>query len=429
MRTHAPPAPRPAAPAARRLEFLYEIGCVLLSPFEGVADMMEAVLEVVVRPIPLRSAILIARSGSRVSLYLWHSPGDGAERLAALKKKAEESYAYVTGLTASGIETREAVLSGAAEEGEQREPVVIPLALRDQPSSGIILIEPARPLDEADLAFANTAVNLISIALDRLHGRQRETALREQAEQAEKEARRVNENLERLVAERTAQLHQTIKDLHSFAFSIAHDLRAPLRHLHGYSEFLLGSADAASQPYARRIMAATVRMDRLIEDLLQYSRLTLEDVKTEPLEPSPVMSRVIGGLEAEIRERGALIDVQEPLPRVLGHPVPLTQIFENLLSNALKFTARGVIPRIRVGGEKRGDLVRLFVEDNGIGVDPAHQKKIFEVFKRLHKTEEFPGTGIGLAIVRRAAERMGGCVGVESPPGGGSRFWVDLKAG
>ncbi|MDP3541076.1 MAG: ATP-binding protein [Elusimicrobiota bacterium] len=427
VRAHQTPA-RPAAPAARRLETLYEIGRVLLAPFESVEEMNEGVLKLVVKAIPLRGVILVEKRDARVRLHVWRSPRENPERLRALKNQAEGSFARVTGLPAMDVEERESVLKDGAEAGARAvAAVVIPLALRGGPSFGIVQVEPARRLDEADMAFVNTAVDHISIALDRFYGRLRETALREQAEQAEKEARRVNANLERLVAERTVRLERTVKDLHSFAYSIAHDLRAPLRHIHGYCEFLVAGADERSRPHAQRIMAATRRMDQLIEDLLFYSRLTLEDVKTEPMETSDVLARVIAGLDAEIKERQALLDIEAPLPRVLGHAVPLTQIFANLLSNALKFVPRGVSPRIKVRSELRGNLARFTVEDNGIGIDAAHQEKIFDVFLRLHSSDEYPGTGIGLAIVRRAAERLGGTAGVESAPGRGSRFWVELK--
>lgn len=427
MKAHSKPPP-PAAPrASRRLECLQEIGWVLLSPISGDVAMIEAVLELAVQAVPLRGAALVESRDAMVRLYAWTSPKDGAERLSALETSAVQAYSRATGLPVVGVEARAGDIPGAPGPGPAAEPVVIPLGLRGQPSFGVLLLEPARPLDEADLAFVSAAAGQIAIALDRHYGRRRERALRKQAEHAEKEVRSVNENLERLVAERTAQLEQTIKDLHAFAYSIAHDLRAPLRHIHGYSEFLIQGAGQASQPYARRIMAASLRMDRLLEDLLLYSRLTLDTVQPEPIGPSEVLARVLSVLDPQIREKKARVDVEGSLPKVMAHPVPLAQIFENLLSNALKFTPRGVEPRIRVRSDYREGWVRLIVEDNGIGIEPAHQERIFEVFQRLHTNEDYPGTGIGLAIVRRAAERLGGCVGVDSAVGQGSRFWVELK--
>jgi signal transduction histidine kinase len=424
------PAASLTVPASRHLEHLYEIGRVLLSPSASVAIMVEAVLDLVVQVLPLRGVILIEKQESRPRLFAWRPVKDAPGRLDALKRSASSSFAAVTGLSIADAEEREYSLAGALGPGEEAEPVVIPLALPGQASFGILQLDPARPLDEAGLAFAATAAALVAIALDRFYMRSRETSLRQKAERAEMEALRAKEDLERLVAERTAQLDQTVKDLHAFAYSIAHDLRAPLRHIHGYSEFLIKGAGAESQPYARRIMAASLRMDHLIEDLLLYSRLTLDRIKAEPLEPSAVLARVILGMDARIRDKQARLDVESPLPRVMGSSLPLGQVFENLLSNALKFTERGVFPTIRVRSERRGDRVRLVVEDNGIGIAPAHQSRIFEVFQRLHKSADYPGTGIGLAIARRAAERMGGSVGVESAAGHGSRFWVELaKAG
>ena len=170
-------------------------------------------------------------------------------------------------------------------------------------------------------------------------------------------------------------------------------------------------------------------MDALISDLLVYSRLTLDEMGLRRVEPSVVLERVLAGLEKDLGARGAALDVEFPPPAVLAQPDALAQIFENLLSNALKFTPLCLYPRIRVRGETRGDTVRLWVEDNGIGIRPAYREKIFDVFQRLHRSDEIPGTGIGLAIVRRAAERMGGGAGVEAAPERGSRFWVDLQSG
>jgi len=168
-------------------------------------------------------------------------------------------------------------------------------------------------------------------------------------------------------------------------------------------------------------------MDRLIRDLLAYSRVSRMEMRPAPVDLREVVQEALAQLEAAIQEREAQIAVVEPLPSVLAHRSVLAQVVENLLSNAVKFVAQGVRPRVRVWAEGHGDWVRLWVEDNGIGIAPEHQERIFRVFERLHGVEAYPGTGVGLAIVRKGIERMGGRVGVESEVGQGSRFWIELK--
>lgn len=424
----AKPSLRTLPPPSRRLASLHEIGWVLLSPLSGVEATVSAVLAIVVEAVPLRCAILIESRDARTRLFAWRAATDRPELCAERQRKAEAAFERVTGLRPVGLEMREALLPGTAPApGPAVEPLVIPLALRGQPAFGTLQLEAAAAVDCEDRAFLETSANQVAVALDRFYGRRRERLLRRQAEHSEREARQVSENLERLVAERTARLEQTVKDLHSFAYSIAHDLRAPLRHIHGYTEFVVERADPEAKRFAQRIMAASRRMDRLIADLLQFSRLTLDEIVPVPVAPSGVLAQVIADLDPLIREKKARLDVESALPPVLGDPGPLSLIFSNLLSNALKFTPAGVPPWVRVRAEPRDGWVRLVVEDDGIGVAPAYQARIFEVFQRLHTEDEYPGTGIGLAIVRRAAERMGGCCGVDSAPGRGCRFWVDLK--
>jgi signal transduction histidine kinase len=141
-----------------------------------------------------------------------------------------------------------------------------------------------------------------------------------------------------------------------------------------------------------------------------------------------LVGEVLAGLDADIRDRHADVAVERPLPDVTGHRLILAQVGTNLMTNALKFAAPGAPPRVRIRSERRGNRVRLWVEDDGIGVAPEHHDRIFQVFQRLHGPDEYPGTGIGLAIVRRAVERLGGRAGVESEEGRGSRFWVELPA-
>ena len=141
-----------------------------------------------------------------------------------------------------------------------------------------------------------------------------------------------------------------------------------------------------------------------------------------------MVSSALAQLDGEVREQGAEVSVEAPLADVTGHRATLIQVVANLLGNAFKFVAPGVAPRVRVRAEAREGSVRLWVEDNGIGIPPEHHERIFRVFERLHGIEAYPGTGVGLAIVRRAVARMGGRVGLESAPGRGSAFWIELPS-
>ena len=169
-------------------------------------------------------------------------------------------------------------------------------------------------------------------------------------------------------------------------------------------------------------------MDALVQDLLEFSRLTRVEIPLERVDVGTVVSKLLETMAPEIAGRKAEVQVVEPLPAVLGHRLTLGQVLSNLVSNAMKFVAPGVPPRVRVRGEILDSRVRLWVEDNGIGIPPEHHARIFGVFERLHKQEEYPGTGIGLAIVRKCMERMGGLAAVESEIGKGSRFWIEAPA-
>jgi signal transduction histidine kinase len=239
--------------------------------------------------------------------------------------------------------------------------------------------------------------------------------------------------LERRVEERTAQLRETNAALEAFSYTISHDLRAPLRAMQGIAQALLEDygdrLDATGLDYARRVVASAQQMDTLIQDLLAYSRLGRADLPSQPVNLQGVVAEALGRLSGEVRQRDAEVSAEGPFPPVLAHEPTLVQVVTNLLANALKFVPPGVRPRVRVWAEERHGAVRLWAEDNGIGIAPAHQGRIFDVFERLHGDETYPGTGIGLAIVRKGVERMGGRAGVESAEGQGSRFWVELPKG
>ncbi len=236
--------------------------------------------------------------------------------------------------------------------------------------------------------------------------------------------------LEQRVAARTTALEEANTELQAFAYSVSHDLRAPLRAMQGFAQALLedyaDQLDSFAQDYARRIVAAASRMDTLINDLLAYSRLSRAEIRLQPVSLAVVVAEALAQLDAELQERQAQVTVEESLPEVVAHRTTVIQVVTNLLANAVKFVAPTVKPQVRVWAEEREGWVRLWLQDNGIGIAPEHQQRIFRVFERLHGIETYPGTGIGLAIVRKGVERMGGSVGVKSQVGQGSRFWIEL---
>ena len=260
------------------------------------------------------------------------------------------------------------------------------------------------------------------------------TAERAQAEMQLAEAQRQLQqhaaNLEDTVRERTEKLSETAQELEAFSYSIAHDMRAPLRAMRGFSDILMTShadrLDESGREYLRHIATAARRMDGLIVDILNYSKVVRGELKMKPVDVEELIREITATYPA-LQAGRADIAVEGPLPRVLANAAALTQVVSNLLGNAVKFVASGVRPSVRVRGEDDGGFVRLWFEDNGIGIPKNEQARLFHIFTRLHAQEEYEGTGIGLAIVRKAAERMGGRVGVESEERHGSRFWVRLK--
>jgi signal transduction histidine kinase len=186
--------------------------------------------------------------------------------------------------------------------------------------------------------------------------------------------------------------------------------------------------DADGREYCQHIADAAQRMDALINDLLDFSRLGRTELRMQAVSLDQAVRESIGRLEAEIDERQASVVVDGSLPDVMAHYGTLVQISANLISNAVKFVAPDVRPEVKIWAEPHEGSVRLWVEDNGIGIDGENQQEIFDVFSRLHGIESYPGTGIGLAIVARAVDRLGGTVGIESQLDKGSRFWVELIA-
>jgi signal transduction histidine kinase len=200
--------------------------------------------------------------------------------------------------------------------------------------------------------------------------------------------------------------------------------------MQGFAEALVDDCgtqlDEMGREYAGRIISAATRMDLLIQDLLTYSRMSHVELELQPLDLESVIAQALHQLEVPIREANAEISQQKPFPRVMAHHGTAVQLVCNLISNAIKFVTPGLRPRVTLRTEQCQHVVRLWVEDNGIGIAPEFHGRIFRVFERLHGVDKYPGSGVGLAIVRKAAERMQGRVGVESALGQGSRFWIEL---
>jgi two-component system, chemotaxis family, CheB/CheR fusion protein len=236
--------------------------------------------------------------------------------------------------------------------------------------------------------------------------------------------------LEKTVQERTARLRQTLADLEAFSYTISHDLRAPLRAMVGFANLAIGEAgnelNSKSKDYLERIINGAMRLDRLIQDVLAYSRVMRSEFQVAPLDIEGLILDVIQqypGFQPPQLE----VQMESPLPKVLAHAAALTQCIANLLSNSVKFVPQGTRAHVLIRAESVDGQVRIWFEDNGIGIEPINLHRIFNMFERVHSSREFEGTGIGLSIVRKAVERMGGTVGVESEPNHGARFWIQLK--
>src|SRR6185295_4943129 len=212
---------------------------------------------------------------------------------------------------------------------------------------------------------------------------------------AEDRVRQMNEELEARVRERTTSLEESIKELNAFAYTVAHDLRAPLRAVHQYSDILredhAAHLDAEGLEYVRRIAEGAERMDLLILDLLDYSRVARLEIQLVPIDVERLVSESIGILSGELSRVSGKIIVDRPLPPAMADSVLLSQAFINLLANAVKFVPRGRPPEVAVSGTREGDLVRLVVRDNGIGIAVEHFERIFLMFERLNPTEAYAG--------------------------------------
>ena len=249
--------------------------------------------------------------------------------------------------------------------------------------------------------------------------------------QAEEQVRELNSVLEARIEERTAVLKATVQELEAFSYGVSHDMRAPLRAMQGYARKLLEdytdrNLDETAVMYLSRISRAALRLDALIQDVLTYAKV----IRSE----APMSAIDIERLLTDLREvypewnpPHSTIEISAPLPKVWGNEALLTQCLSNLVSNGIKFVAPGQQPRVHIYAEAKDNAVRIFFQDNGIGIDESDYGRVFRMFERIHPAAEFSGTGIGLTIVKKAVERMHGEVGFTSGSGQGCNFWIQLR--
>jgi signal transduction histidine kinase len=236
--------------------------------------------------------------------------------------------------------------------------------------------------------------------------------------------------LEMRVAERTAQLKEANTELETFAYSVSHDLKAPLRGIDGYSQLLAKDyadrLDDEGRLFIRNVRDCAVQMQQLIEDLLSYSRMERRDVQNISLDLPALVQAVVAERTAEMEKAGVSLHLELPSLVVRADRDGLATVLRNLLENAIKFSCGVRSPTVEIGARAEGERTVLWVRDNGIGFDMKFHDRIFEIFQRLQRTEEYPGTGIGLALVRKAMQRMGGRAWAESAPGEGATFYLEI---
>jgi len=276
---------------------------------------------------------------------------------------------------------------------------------------------------------AQGELRLANAQLSAANERLQDTVARQK--RAEEEIRRLNENLERLVDQRTVELKEAIKELEAFSYSVSHDLRAPLRSIDGFSQLLLkdhaAALDDKGKDYLQRVRAAAQRMAALIDDLLQLSRVGRAELRRARVDLSAMARSIIAELSRNDPQRRVEVAIQDALVAD-ADPSLLRVVCDNLLGNAWKFTSKVAAPKIELNVSEEGGETVYRVRDNGAGFDMAYVHRLFGPFQRLHSDVEFPGTGIGLATVQRIIARHGGRVWAEGAVGRGASFWFTLPA-
>lgn len=249
-------------------------------------------------------------------------------------------------------------------------------------------------------------------------------------EKAEQEIQKLNLELENRVIERTARLENVNRELESFAYSVSHDLRAPLRAINGFADIISTRFKNELNPeglhYFNNIIEASRQMDALINDLLTYSRVGRNALQINEIHLQDLFKSILNSLDNSIQQSKAEIELQPDLPNIRSDATLLNRIFSNLIQNAMLYVSKDKKPHVRIEAKKAKGKIILSIRDNGIGIPVDYQQKIFEIFQRLHTDEQIPGSGIGLAIVKKSVQLLNGTITLKSAPGLGTTFFVEL---
>jgi signal transduction histidine kinase len=457
--------------AHRRLEDLYEIS-KLFAGFENVEQTFVPVLDIAMRTLPLRSAILMEAEGGRSKMTVWPSEGQDSEQMRAVKEHVEAAYAYLVGAASTqslnlsqqvGMTARP---QPAGTEGNlAKRFIVIPLVVAHRPPFGALQLEGAQPLDKTDLIFVNAIANQLAIALDRdrawrrditrreyaeegrTHAEERRTHAEERRTHAEErrthaEAKGATAEQERITAESSSdkyealagenarlyeQAQQAVRMREQILAIVSHDLRNPLGTI-------LMTTDALAKrgvlPQAvGRIQRAAERMRRLIEDLLDFASIEAGRlaIKRQPQDPGSMVQETLASLEGVAQEKGLQLtaDIEPHLPKVYCDRDRILQVLSNLVDNAAKVTAEGGHIALRV--ETRGHELLFEVSDSGPGISEEDVKHLFERYWRSGEAE-YEGTGLGLAIAKGIVNAHGGLIWAESELGHGATFLFTVPA-
>lgn len=419
--------------ARSRLELLYRTTDTLLSGIVDFPESLRQLTEALVPALADWGALHLVNDDGAVERVVFLHAGEGAvaampeaEAPVLLAPRTATSRVLRTGMAELHPEIPDAMIVELARDERHLEhlrglgltsALMVPLAARGR-TLGVLTLATTtsgRRYGPEDLAMAEDLAKRAALAID--------NARLFEATQ------RANAELEQRVRERTAQLEAANQELESFSYSVSHDLRSPLRAIEGFTRILVeqhaANLDPKAQDYLQRVRRNALRMGTLIDDLLQFSRIGRKEIQRQTVRPAELVRQVLEELAPEDQE--VRIDVGD-LPACSADPMMLKQVYVNLLGNAFKFSQYRNPAEVRVGAERRDGQVVYFVADNGAGFDMRYADQLFGVFQRLHRAEEYEGTGVGLAIVQRIVHRLGGEVWAESAPGEGATFFFTLPA-